>query len=612
MAALKCACPNCQQPVQIAQALPARIQCPRCQKVFTVSAPGNGNSAMMAANRIAPRAAAPPDSIRATPAAQPAAPVAVPSTVGSPRVGPAAAAKKGAGGISPLVWLLAGGAVVMAGLLLVVCCFFIFVAPSLFASRTSTKTTEESGSGPSVDYDQYDQQFRGASKSKTVKSDPAVEAAVKKGVAYLKQRLNGNDLLYYFNETNGPHVGAVALTGLTLLECDEPYDSQSIQKAVEIVHQQAPTLRFTYSVALSILFLDRLVDQKKLPADQKDRHRKLIQKLALQLIAGQHASGGWSYFCKTLTPVEEQQLLAQLKNNNFTPGNLLVSDTYLIPGRADYRDNSIGQFVLLGLWNARKHGVPVAPTLMLEEKCYREQQNRDGSWNYNKAVKTGRDATTCAGLIGLAVGWAIRDEMNNPADNKPAPAKDKNDKKKQVDITQDIAIKSALSFVASVLGKPANVPMDVQAKRHEHTDTMDVLYKKMYEAPTLQEKREIAKKLIPLDNDNLAKGIFFEADAWGDLYFLWSVERVAVIYGLEKFQGKDWYNWGKEIILKNQKPDGSWKERFPGVPDTCFALLFLRRANIVKDLTDKLRRLSAFLGIGRPGQRPPLPPREDA
>ena len=46
-------------------------------------------------------------------------------------------------------------------------------------------------------------------------------------------------------------------------------------------------------------------------------------------------------------------------------------------------------------------------------------------------------------------------------------------------------------------------------------------------------------------------------------------------------------------------------ERFPGVPDTCFALLFLRRANLVKDLTDKLRerRLATTAAAAPPQPR---------
>jgi hypothetical protein len=106
----------------------------------------------------------------------------------------------------------------------------------------------------------------------------------------------------------------------------------------------------------------------------------------------------------------------------------------------------------------------------------------------------------------------------------------------------------------------------------------------------------------------MSKGMIFGADAWGDLYFLWSLERVAMIYGLKEVGGRDWYTWGRKFVLPKQDKDGSWKERFPGVPDTCFALLFLKRVNIVKDLTDKLQRLLAGLSA-RHG--PPQPARKE-
>jgi hypothetical protein len=80
-----------------------------------------------------------------------------------------------------------------------------------------------------------------------------------------------------------------------------------------------------------------------------------------------------------------------------------------------------------------------------------------------------------------------------------------------------------------------------------------------------------------------------------DLYFLWSLERVAVLYGLREIEGRDWYGWGKEILLANQQPRGNWQgSSYPGsspVPDTCFALLTLVQANLAKDLTSKLQLL---------------------
>ena len=82
------------------------------------------------------------------------------------------------------------------------------------------------------------------------------------------------------------------------------------------------------------------------------------------------------------------------------------------------------------------------------------------------------------------------------------------------------------------------------------------------------------------------------ADAHGDLYYLWSLERVAVVYNLKSIAGKEWYRWGADVVA-GQQPNGSWYDRFDNIVDTSFALLFLKRANIVQDLTSKLQNLGS-------------------
>ena len=90
-----------------------------------------------------------------------------------------------------------------------------------------------------------------------------------------------------------------------------------------------------------------------------------------------------------------------------------------------------------------------------------------------------------------------------------------------------------------------------------------------------------------------------------EMYFLWSVERVAVLYQLPKIDGKDWYHWGLEILTTYQQGDGHWHMGMgPGsndLVDTCFALLFLQRANLAQDLTDKLEEMAGLIGgqLGR-------------
>jgi hypothetical protein len=71
-------------------------------------------------------------------------------------------------------------------------------------------------------------------------------------------------------------------------------------------------------------------------------------------------------------------------------------------------------------------------------------------------------------------------------------------------------------------------------------------------------------------------------------YFLFTLERICVALSLDTLGGKDWFNWGAEMLLANQQNDGSWKGEYE-VADTCFALLFLRRANLAGDLTSSLK-----------------------
>jgi hypothetical protein len=73
-------------------------------------------------------------------------------------------------------------------------------------------------------------------------------------------------------------------------------------------------------------------------------------------------------------------------------------------------------------------------------------------------------------------------------------------------------------------------------------------------------------------------------------YFLFSLERMAVAYGLPTIGDKDWYDPGADFLLSRQNPDGSWTGQYDqGGADTCFALLFLRRANLAQDLSVTLK-----------------------
>lgn len=65
-------------------------------------------------------------------------------------------------------------------------------------------------------------------------------------------------------------------------------------------------------------------------------------------------------------------------------------------------------------------------------------------------------------------------------------------------------------------------------------------------------------------------------------YYLYALERVGMLYDTSLIGNHDWYLDGARVILAAQKPDGSWAESGPATMrptwDTCFAVLFLKRA----------------------------------
>jgi hypothetical protein len=73
-------------------------------------------------------------------------------------------------------------------------------------------------------------------------------------------------------------------------------------------------------------------------------------------------------------------------------------------------------------------------------------------------------------------------------------------------------------------------------------------------------------------------------------YFLWALERMAVALNLDTISKKDWYAWGAESLLQSQQADGSWQGDYGACgADTCFALLFLKRANLTSGIAGEVK-----------------------
>jgi hypothetical protein len=486
-----------------------------------------------------------------------------------------------------------------------------------------------------------------------------IKDTIERGVGWLKGLQN--------DQGEWPHdsreSGMTSLAALTLLECGVPADNPAIQRAAGFIRGKAINETRTYSVALAIMFLDRLGEEVDVA---------LIEALGVRLLSGQYSDGGWTYESGAEMPAQQSSRLSEMVRNrvgegpggrkapeNDKPprsrsdlsestqreleailkrGPLSIDGT--IGGRAAVMsDNSNTQFAILGLWTARRYGVPVEDALRRIEDRFRRTQNPDdGGWGYRMLVNpnapkgnifTPRSsaAMTCAGLLGLAMYHVSAGEnaLRAGPKGKDGDAKRDSDAKPPRDITDDAAVKAGLMALGKVLNTPPPSREDASGKGHMPGPFQPPRgggrpgfppegagsrppegFQPPGKAPPgkpLPGKPEDKPDKPPLDRPPGGAGFRPPPAGFPDFmvrinqnnaprfyYFLWSLERVAVAYSLPTIGGKDWYNWGANILIANQEKDGSWQGHSThGAADTCFGLLFLRRADLARDLSASLR-----------------------
>ena len=373
-------------------------------------------------------------------------------------------------------------------------------------------------------------------------------------------------------EGNGPeYEGFTALVAITLYECEVPFTDPALRKAVEAVRSSATRSNSVYAISLAIILLDLLQD---------DVDEPLIESLSLRLVTSQTNLGGWGYKTGAVPEAEWKRLEAHYekakgqRHKESKPGRTLqdlspeiqkqlaqfatsgtqIDDTKITS------DNSNTQFATLALWVSRRHGFPVDTALALIDLRYRKSRNLDGGWGYwptaDREIKQGvtKPATTCSALLGLSVGHGVmlatRKGLGPDARMLPDPSR-------------DLDLRAGLTYLATKIGDP----------------------------PSLR------KTPVP----QLGRT---------DYYFLWSLERVLLALDMQTLGGKDWYAWGTELLLANQQADGHWIGEHASGADTCFALLFLRRANLAADLTAQMKKSSVVLTAGGAREKEPKPPAE--
>lgn len=419
-----------------------------------------------------------------------------------------------------------------------------------------------------------------------------IEAALKKGTESIKARYAVDAPPGNVGGEVGYGIGPACLSGLALLEAGVPVTDKAVATITAMVREAALAENRTYQIALCLMYLDRLGDKADVP---------LIQVLAIRLLAGQSSQGGWSYECVANVSAADIQFLRGIKpgeDGKLHPdvaryAQAVVGNRGI--GRAMTDDNSNTQFGVLALWMARKHGVPVDDGLRRIEARFLATQNaRTGGWPYNSisgpaadiAGAMGSPAMHCAGLIGLATAVGRREERL-AAKNEPKKDDSKGEPKKGTDDPFFNPPKGA---------EPKKAP----PKRAK--DNLDRAVEFAF-AGLGQHVAESARA------NHGALSLRSASHGHHDMYFLWSLERVGVIFGVDRIGGVDWYEAGAHTLVHTQLPDGSWTAggSYGTEVNTAFAVLFLCKSNLARDLSGKVQKeidTELRAGQGPTGNKP--------
>jgi hypothetical protein len=345
--------------------------------------------------------------------------------------------------------------------------------------------------------------------------DPkAVNAAIDKGAQWL---------LGKFSQNRIPEQKYAELVLLTLVHAglspEHPILRDNFQKVLD------RNLSETYNAGLRALLLEKV---------NRKFYQQSLAEIAQFFQDSQCDDGQWAYSARgrKLSPTVYAPVPTPAKKK-VVPGATQVMDEGPPPGKEiklpppvrssakKTGDNSNTQYAVLALFAASRAAVVVPKAPWQEaEKWFESKQNPDGGWGYD-----------CAEVPGVGL------------------------------VTTDAS--SGSMTTAALTG---------------------LIVSKFYQGKDWKTEASVTKGIEWLGK-NFAVNTNPGGPALWHYYYLYGLERVGTVSGLAEFGGHRWYKEGAEYLIKSQAADGSWKSVTPQqqmltdqVTDTCFAILFLKRA----------------------------------
>lgn len=393
----------------------------------------------------------------------------------------------------------------------------------------------------------------GALLGKTPQKD--IDEAVAKGVKYLKSRQELDGTWAGKHGKSYP-MGTTALAALTLLKCDVSPRDPILVTAFAKLEKMAPTR--TYSVAIYIMALEaRYTPPKKvLEKYEKKYSRSTIMRISFQ---------------RQASPKDKRKLNQLV---NWILRTQEKGGGWRYPGGGE--DTSNSQYCMLALAAAERMGSQIPEKVYWKAlEYFLKGQEKDGPQVDPFPVPGAEEP----------IAKILRKRLEKKLNKVQSYTRTAERKKLAYGKSGEHLIYKSRgwSYVAGGKGW--------EDKSTGSMTTAGLAGMIICKARLEQSRdRRVRTAIFEINRSIrdgcawLAKNFSVSANpksgSW-HYYYLYGLERAGVLSAVDEFGKHDWYEEGVSLLLKQQKDDGSFGNGQLGyIVDTCFALLFLKRATV--------------------------------